>query len=236
MNKTLLSIAVSLICICLTTATAQDDPKIIKSLYSKSDFPLSADPDSREWKSVEGVTANRGPLGELTPRHRTEIRSRWSDKNLYLLFICKFDQLWSKPNPSTTTETNRLWDWDVAEVFIGSDFQDIKRYREFQVSPHSEWVDLDIDRNTTPPNHNVQWNSGYAVKARIDEKEKIWFGEMRIPMDRIDTRKPQAGRELRINFFRFQGPPLDRKRIAWQPPNGESFHVPEAFGLLRMEK
>jgi hypothetical protein len=55
------------------------------------------------------VTAERGPHGELTPGHKTEIRSRWSDKNLYLLFICKFDQLYSKPNPSTTSETNRLW-------------------------------------------------------------------------------------------------------------------------------
>jgi hypothetical protein len=181
------------------------------------------------------VTAENGPLGEATPGHRTELRSRWTDKNLYLLFICHYEQLYPKPNPSTTTETNRLWDYDVAEAFIGSNFQDIKRYAEFQVSPHGEWVDLDIDRNPDPPNHNWLWNSGFEVKARINEKEKVWYGEMRIPMDKIDKRTPRVGQDLRINFFRFQGPPPDRKRIAWQPTHADNYHVPEAFGLLRLE-
>ena len=233
MKKTLVSMAL-LMCLCVTIAIAQNNSNTIESVYSKSDFPLSADPDFAAWKSITGVTAERGPHGELTPGHKTEIRSRWSDKNLYLLFVCKFDQLYSKPDPSTTRETNRLWDWDVAETFIGSDFKDIKRYREFQVSPHGEWVDLDIDRNPTPPNHNLEWNSGYEVKARINEKDKVWYGEMRIPMDKIDTRKPQAGQVLRINFYRFQGPPPDRKRIAWQPTNSDNFHVPEAFGRLQL--
>src|SRR5262249_35758380 len=66
--------------------------------------------------------------------------------------------------------------------------------------------------------------------------KKIWYGEMRIPIDKIDRRKPQAGQELRINFYRFQGPPPDRKRIAWQPTGNDNYHTPEAFGLLRMEK
>jgi hypothetical protein len=225
-----------MICLCWISAAAQDSSKTIRSFYSKSDFGLTADPDSKEWKSVKGVVAERGPRGDITLGHQTEIRSRWSDKNLYLLFICHFDQLYSKPNPSITTETPRLWDWDVAEVFVGSDFKDTKRYKEFQVSPHGEWVDLDIDRNPTPPTHNMQWDSGYQVAARIDEKNKVWYGEMRIPMDKIDARKPQAGQTLRINFFRFQGPPPDRKRIAWQPTNADNYHVPEAFGLLQMQK
>jgi hypothetical protein len=89
----------------------------------------------------------------LTPGHRTEIRSRWTDKNLYLLFICPYEEL-----------------------------------------------------------------------------------QMRIPIDKIDKRKPQAGQELRINFYRIQGPPPYRNRIAWQPTNTDNYHVPEAFGRLRMEK
>src|SRR6266540_3251958 len=116
------------------------------------------------------------------------------------------------------------------------DSKTIKRYAEFQVSPHGEWVDLDIDRGATPVNHDWQWNSGFEVKARIVAGQKVWYGEMRIPIDKIDKRKPQAGQELRINFYRFQGPPPDRKRIAWQPTDSDNYHVPEAFGLLRMEK
>ena len=48
-------------------------------------------------------------------------------------------------------ETNELWNWDVAEVFIGSDFKNIRRYKEFEVSPQAEWVDLDV--NLDAPRH-----------------------------------------------------------------------------------
>jgi hypothetical protein len=235
MNRILFSIALALLCITATWSFAQNDSKTISSFRSKSDFALTADPASKEWKGVKGVFADRGPLGEVTSGHRTEIRSRWSDKNLYILFICPYEQLYLKSNPATATETNRLWEWDVAEVFIGSDFQNIKHYTEFQVSPQGEWVDLDIDRNPDPPKHDWQWNSGFEVKARIDEKQKIWYGEMRIPMDKIDKRAPKAGSEMRINFYRFQGPPPDRRRIAWQPTGANNYHVPEAFGRLKLQ-
>ena len=236
MNRILLLKAAVLLCLSSIIVTAQDNSKTIKSFYSKSDFALTADPNSEEWKSVKGVIAARGPRGDLTPDHQTEIRSRWTDKNLYLLFICPYKELYSKPDPSATTETNKLWEWDVAEVFIGSDFKNIKHYTEFQVSPHGEWVDLDIDRTSEPFKHNWQWNSGFEVKANITPDNKIWFGEMRIPIDKIDNRVPKAGQELRINFYRFQGPPPDRKRIAWRPTGSDNYHTPEAFGRLRMEK
>jgi hypothetical protein len=213
-----------------------DAAKTIKSYHAAADFALTADPQAKEWKNVKGVFADRGPLGDVTPNHRTEIRSRWTKDNLYLLFICPYEKLYPKPNPSMTTETNKLWEWDVAEVFIGTEFDDIKHYTEFQVSPQGEWVDLDIDRKLDPAKHAVDWNSGFEVKARISEPAKVWYGEMRIPMNKIDKRPAQAGQEMRINFYRFQGPPPDRKRIAWQPTGSNNYHVPEAFGRLRLEK
>ena len=227
----------SLVSLVLLLYPAQaQDKSLIKSTRAPSDFALSADPNSENWKGVRGVFADLGPLGDITLWHRTEIRSRWTDKNLYILFICPYRELYSKPDPSTTTETNKLWEWDVAEVFIGTDFQNIKRYTEFQVSPQGEWVDLEIDRNPDPPNHDWQWNSGFEVKASINRDRKVWFGEMRIPMEKIDKRKPQIGNLMRINFYRFQGPPPDRKRIAWRPTGVNNYHVPEKFGSLRLEK
>jgi hypothetical protein len=240
MNKVqFLFLALLLVCCSLAMTAGQsvgDEAKTIKSFSAPSDFALTADPQSKPWKNVKGVIADRGPMGEVTAGHRTEIRSRWTPQNLYLLFICPYEQLYFKPNPTTTAETNKLWDWDVAEAFIGTDFKDIKRYTEFQVSPQGEWVDLLIDRNPNPPNHDWQWNSGFEVKARVNEKEKVWYGEMRIPMGKIDSRAPQAGQEMRVNFYRFQGPPPRRKQIAWQPTNNPSYHTPEAFGRLRLEK
>jgi hypothetical protein len=218
----------------LRQATAGDEAKLAVSYRAKTDFALTADPQAAAWKAVPGVFADKGRRGETIAHHRTEIRSQWTPKNLYFLFICPYEHLHLKPNPSTTTETNLLWEWDVAEVFIGTDFDNIKHYTEFQVSPQGEWVDLDIDRTSNPAKHDVGWNSGFEVKAQIDRDKKVWFGAMRIPLAKIDRRQPKDGLEMRINFYRIQGPGPDRKMINWQPVNNDSFHTPEAFGRLRL--
>ena len=78
--------------------------------------------------------------GQSQPHYRTEILSRWTEKNLYFLFVCPYEVLNLKPLPDSSSETFQFWDWDVAEVFIGSDFQNIRRYKEFEISPQGEWV------------------------------------------------------------------------------------------------
>jgi hypothetical protein len=212
-----------------------DGPGVILSKRVKSDVDLTTDPNSRPWKGVKGVFMENGPKGDPTPGHRTEIRSVWTPENLYLLFIGPYQDLYLKPDPSQSTETNRLWNWDVAETFIGWDRNNIHRYKEFQVSPQGEWVDLDIDRKNPQPQGGWKWNSGYTVKARVDEQNKVWYGAMKIPMKSIDERAVKAGNELRINFYRIQGT-NPRKFVAWQPTNADSYHVPEAFGTLRLAK
>lgn len=216
------------------TAFAAGGPGLLLSYYSKSDFPLTADPNAPHWKGVKGVFAANGPDGEPVPGHRTEIRSRWTNGNLYLLFVCPYGELYPHPNPTQTAETDLLWDYDVAEAFIGTDFNDILRYKEFQVSPQGEWVDLDINRHE-PPKHDTSWNSGFKVKARLDETKKIWYGEMQIPMAAIDARKPAAGNAMRVNLYRIQGPPPHRTFIAWQPTHNPNYHTPEAFGRLMLK-
>ena len=209
------------------------EPGVAKSYRAASDAPPAADPASPFWAMIPGVRAGEDSFGNPVPGHETEIRSRWTPRNIYFLFFCPFEDLFLKPDPSTASETNFLWRWDVAEVFIGADFSNIKRYREFQVSPQGEWVDLDIDRDKPGfAKEGWLWNSGMAVKARVDHARKIWYGEMRIPIASIDSRPPKAGNEFRANFYRLQGPGPRRKGIAWQPTHQPSYHVPEAFGRL----
>lgn len=57
---------------------------------------------------------------------------------------------------------------------------------------------------------------------------------MCIPLHSIDPRPPRAGVEMRINFYRCQGRQPARKLIAWQPTGEANFHVPQAFGLLKL--
>lgn len=216
-------------------AQTKPEADVLVSRRIPADFALTADPDAPPWKGVAGVFAERDRRGVVVPGHRTEIRSRWTEKNLYLLFVSPYEELHLKPEPVTHADTNKLWEWDVAEAFIGSDFQDIKKYKEFQVSPQGEWVDLAIDRGTQPPTHDTTWNSGYEVKARLDRAKRVWYGEMRIPIASLDARPPKPGLEMRINLYRCQGKPPERKLINWQPVNNDSFHTPEAFGRLRLQ-
>jgi Carbohydrate family 9 binding domain-like len=214
---------------------AADGPGLLLSKYIDHDFELSADPASPVWKDASPVFAEKGPKGDPEPEHRTEIRSRWSNTDLYFLFVSPYQTLYLKPNPTANLETNKLWDWDVAEVFIGTDFQNIRRYKEFEVSPQGEWVDLDIDRDH-PLAVGIAWNSGFTSKTRIDSDKKIWYCEMRIPIDTVDNRPPEPGLQMRVNLYRIEGAPPHRVFIAWQPTGQATYHVPEAFGRLQLVK
>jgi hypothetical protein len=208
--------------------------RVIEAVRAKEDVPLTTDPATVFWSEAQSVYIEKDVRGKPVPGYRSEVRVRWTRNNLYLLFACPYEGLYLKPDPNTKQETNELWNWDVAEVFLGSDFHDIKRYREFEVSPQGEWIDLDIDLHNPHHEDGWTWNSRFEVTARIDGSSKIWYGAMRIPFSAIDTRAPAPGNTLRVNLFRSQGPPSSRREITWQPPMRNTFHVPERFGLLKL--
>ncbi|MEO6911718.1 MAG: carbohydrate-binding family 9-like protein [Edaphobacter sp.] len=224
----------AMLCLLVMTGAACAQSAAFKSVYSPHDVSLGTKPDSAFWRGALPVYAELDTHGKVVPGYRTEVRSRWTKGNLYLLYICPYEELNLKPSPSTTTETNQLWNWDVAEIFIGSDFKNIRRYKEFEVSPQGEWIDLDIDLDL--PDHEVgwKWNSGFQVTARIDRKAKIWYAAMRIPFAAIDPRAPAAGSVFRANLFRSQGPPPRQKQITWKAPMTATFHTPERFGQLEL--
>ena len=216
---------------------AADPAAVLESAYSRA---ISNSPPTR--------ARNFGP-----PRHTsrrttiiwvnrlpgppTEIRSRWSGQYLYLLYICPYDELNLKPDPNPAAETPELWKWDVAEAFIGSDFEHIARYKEFQVSPQSEWVDLDIDRDNPKTQAGMAWNSGYTVKGRIDAPHKIWYGEMRIPIQGHRCAAAARGqgtahRTVSHCRRRTRRRPSMRGALPWEL----HFTCPQAFGTLRLRK
>lgn len=219
---------------CATCAFARD--QTIESVWADSDPPFDTNATSSFWRGSRQIYMDEDAHGKRDPKYRTEIRTRWTKQNLYILLVCPYEQLNLKPNPTTSAETNELWNWDVAEAFIGDDFSDIRRYKEFEISPRGEWIDLAIDLHNLHHEDGWKWNSGFTVSARIDEAARVWYGAMRIPYSAIDNRPAAAGNMLRINLFRSQGPSSARHQIAWQAPMSESFHVPERFGLLKLVK
>ena len=210
------------------------DKAALEATEASADVPLQTDPASSFWSAARSAYLESDRQGKPVPRFRSEVRTRWTKNNLYFLFICPYDQLYLKPSPTITEETNQLWNWDVAEVFISSNFSDIKRYQEFEVSPQGEWIDLDIDLNKPHHEDGWTWNSGFAASARIDATNHQWYAAMRIPLSAIDKRPPAAGIEFRMNLFVSEGPPSNHHAVTWQPPMSNTFHVPERFGLLRL--
>ena len=174
---------------------AMQESAVLTSAYSAEDLELNTDPTSAVWAKAPRVTADRNYLGEPIAGPPTEIRSRWTKEHLYLLYICPYDELNLKPDPDRSAETPRLWNWDVGEAFIGSDFEQITRYKEFQVSPQSECVDLDIDRENPKGQAGGKWNSGFTVAARIDAQAKIWYGDDAHPV--LCHRHASAGKGSR---------------------------------------
>ena len=231
MAKWLATLAV---CVSLAGAGSADDPDaVLESVYSQDELALEADPASVVWAGAPRVLARMDKAGLPIDGPPTEIRSRWTTEHLYLLYSCPYTELNLKPDPITSGETPRLWNWDVAEAFIGSDYERIGSYKEFQVSPQGEWVDLAIDRDNPKGQEGARWNSGYSVVARIDAPARVWYGMMRIPFRAIDSRPPQIGRELRIGLFRISGVNL-KQHHTWRPTRAATFHVPQAFGTLRL--
>lgn len=209
---------------------------VMNSYFAAEDKALSWNPADEFWNNTPATVVSTDNFGGLQAANSTDIRSRWTKTNLYFQFTCHYTELFLHPNPTRALETNKLWDWDVAEVFLGSDMVNIRRYREFEMSPQAEWLDIDIDLAHANPAQGWTWNSGMEVTASVDKDHHVWYGAMRIPYKAIDSHSAAEGNSLRFNFYREQGPPTRRIEIAWQPTLQRSYHVPERFGMLRLTK
>jgi len=234
MARTRRGLAVSLLAVTFTLGT--EPPAVMESSYAERDVALDTNPGSTFWLAASALYAKVDARGRALEEFRTEVRSRWTKQNIYFLFICPYQELYLKPAPDVVQETNQLWNWNVAEIFIGSDFTQIRRYKEFEVSPQDEWVDLDIDLNEPHHEEGWTWNSGFQHAARIDRSTHIWYAAVRIPFAALGGRMPAPGTTFRVNLFRTEGSPGRQTAVMWQPTMSSNFHVPERFGLLRLVK
>ena len=140
--------------------------------------PHDSEPDTHPrsvfWRNAPATDFSHGFYGDPVAGHLSQVLLQWTPENFYLLYTCPYERLHLRPNPQLDRETYELWNWDVAEVFIGTNFENIRRYTEFEVSPQGEWVDLDVNLDDPPHERGWVWESGCKVAARIDEAAKVW--------------------------------------------------------------
>lgn len=162
------------------------------------------------------------------PGRETEVRLLWTAETLFLRFHAKYRTITVFPDAARNGWRDQLWDRDVAEVFLQPNPSNLRRYKEFEVSPNGYWIDLDI-----APGEKHDLKSGMRRRVVLDEKAKTWTAELAIPMrSLVENFDPSA--TWRVNFYRVEGASEPRFYSAWRPTETAvpNFHVPEAFGEL----
>jgi hypothetical protein len=197
---------------------------------------LTTDPTSPLWSSTASATIVKDCTHVLDyPKVSSTVRGFWTDKDLYLLFECPYTVLNLWEPPMGGGPRNKLWDRDVVEMFLGDDFKNIRHYREFEIAPTGDWIDLAI--NLDKESYDQSWRSGWKTMARIDKKAKVWYAAARIPLSAISDQHVTSGTQWRANLYRIEGVGGDPQRhfLCWQPTcviNRDPNHVPENFGTI----
>ncbi len=200
--------------------------KLNASIYAAGFPPASA------WEQAAPIRFDADWQGKnADPERSTEARVLWTTTTLYIKFVARYRDISIFADADPNGRRDKLWDRDVAEVFLQPDPSDFRRYKEFEVGPNGFWIDLDID------NGGLQdLKSGLRRRVFIDEPAKTWTAELAIPMKSLLPHfDPRT--DWRVNFYRVEGPAEPRFYSAWRPTNTPqpNFHVPELFGYLKFE-
>ena len=200
----------------------------------KFDSPLEA--KEYLFSDVSMITLNNYDGKVNIPELETKASLFHTEKLLYAGFSAKYESI--KPNKDCNKnlkngKTYFLWQLeDVVELFIGPDAKLKREYKEFQVSPFSKKIDINIKFKSEKPEADFGWNSGFNACSWIEEKEKTWYSVLQIPFEAFD-RIPLDGEKWYCNFYRCS--PDMKILLAWSPVYKPDFHQPEMFGELLFE-
>jgi|SRR5690348_4241326 alpha-galactosidase len=162
------------------------------------------------------------------PDLETEVRLLWTQEILFLRFRARYRTITVFVDAEANGRRDQLWDRDVVEAFLQPDRSNLRRYKEFEVSPNGFWIDLDI-----APGEKHDLKSGLKKRVVLNEPQKTWTAELAIPMKCL-VAKFDPVVAWGVNFYRVEGAEEPRFYSAWKPTGTKvpNFHVPEAFGEL----
>ena len=186
-------------------------------------------PAVASWERAAPVWFNADWQGKNADQAReTEVRLLWTQEILFLRFQARYRTMTVFGDAEANGRRDQLWDRDVAEAFLQPDRSNLRRYKEFEVSPNGFWIDLDIG-----PGEKHDLKSELKRRVVLNEAEKIWTAELVIPMKCL-VAKFDPTLAWGVNFYRVEGAQEPRFYSAWRPTGTQvpNFHVPEAFGEL----
>ena len=184
-------------------------------------------PDPKEWTKTPVVRFCTDWRGENQDRQReTRVQMLWSSDYFYIRFRCRYRTI--HVFDGHNMRRDQLWLRDVAEIFIQNESDAAGSYREFEISPNGDWLDLAIS-----PGNKTHLLGNVLSHVTLDTQTRYWTAEMAIPFHCL-TPVFDPGKIWRVNLFRIEGPEPHRFYSAWQPTHTlkPNFHVPERFGEL----
>jgi alpha-galactosidase len=190
-------------------------------------------PVDEAWENAPAVLFSSDWQGKnADPERETQVQVLWTPDALYLRFLARYRSMTVFTDAEPDGRRDRLWERDVAEVFLQLAESSGRHYKEFEVSPNGFWIDLNIG-----PGEKHDLQSGLRRRVKVNEQNKTWLAELVLPMKGL-TAEFDPAKAWRVNFFRVEGSSEPRFYSAWQPTGTPvpNFHVPDAFGKLVFEK
>ena len=114
--------------------------------YATQASELMADPAASMWAKSATASMSKDCTWDVDyPDLKTEIRAFYTDTHVYFLFVNPYRTLNVFLPAQGEEDQDKLWDRDVVEMFLAGDRTNINRYREFEIAPTGDRVDLAID-------------------------------------------------------------------------------------------
>src|ERR1039457_6804354 len=143
------------------------------------EISLDAQHPAVEWTEAMPLSFCSDWRGQdADPACQTEVCALWTPSTLYLRFVCRYREMFVFEDSDANGRRDHLWDRDVAEAFLQPDPSRPRYYKEFEVSPHGMWIDLDIF-----PEGRSDLKSGLTRSVWLDAELRTWTAELAIPMN-----------------------------------------------------
>jgi hypothetical protein len=184
------------------------------------------------WLRAEAATFDTDFAGRAGGA-RTRVRFVWGADALHVLFELAGADLFVDTSRPTDVERDRLYEEDCVELFLTPDERDRDRYFEIEVGPFGHVFDLDVRKGGRS---DAKWSSGARIGTTRDPEARRAVIE--IALESPDIRRALVpGARLFTGIYRMEGA-RPRQFLAWSPPRTPkpSFHEPEAFGSLVLER
>ncbi len=204
---------------------------------ARASTPLVIDGNANEdaWRAATPITFDTNTRGEHTGT-TTTVRALWSPTSV--TFAIDMDGAAFNVDESRPKDTERehLYEEDCAEIFLGPDPGRLTHYFEMEVGPLGHFFDIEIDRaaKSASKKSDVTWSGKLEIGARPERGSRRAHLEIAIRAPEVTAALAPNAR-LALGLFRMEGKG-PRAYLAWSPARTErpNFHVPEAFGTLRL--